>query len=101
MSNTEETVEITQCFKCQIVIEANGIVMNDILNHNCMVEETTSESIEFRHISDLYRVIKHPSSGVMEIEVKRKTFWGNWKWKRLYFGHATPIQRALDFFNKT
>ena len=59
-----------------------------------------------RHIIDDYRFTFHSQfdgeAGLLEIELREKnTFlWTSYKWKRIYFGHSTPIEEALKFFNE-
>ena len=56
------------------------------------------------HIIDDYRFTFHSmfegESGLLEIEVREKHFWKGWQWKRIYFGHDTPITEAVKFFNE-
>lgn len=55
------------------------------------------------HILEDYRFTFHSQfngeAGLLEIEVREKS-WFTWQWKRIYFGHSTPIEEALKFFNE-
>lgn len=63
-----------------------------------------AKQIEFEHF-DRYRVTNHLDAGLIEIEVrtcKSSFFTGkDWYWKRIYFGHPNPIQKALDFYEES
>lgn len=56
----------------------------------------------FTYLSDTFRVTKHFSPDLIEIEVwrERKPLFGKdtGDWVRTYFGHIEPIQTVLDFY---
>lgn len=64
----------------------------------------TKATTEFKDLRD-YRVSYHKGSELIEIE--EYTYWSTvfrgkkWYWKRIYFGHATTLQTALDLYNKS
>jgi len=58
------------------------------------------------NIMERYRFTFHPlfngESGLLKIEEfhYKKTFLGKMTyWKRIYFGHDTPIREAIQFFD--
>ena len=65
-----------------------------------------TKSIEFR-MDELYRVTYHHGSNILEIEVLKETKWyerlfkADYKWKRIYFGFSSPIQKAVKFFEES
>jgi hypothetical protein len=68
-----------------------------------MKTEITTQT--YRHIIDDYRFTFHPlfegKTGLLGIEIYRKIgLFNKWKWIRIYFGHSTPIEKAIEFYNK-
>lgn len=73
---------------------------NRIMNTKMDIKE---KKIEFKDF-DNYRVTHHLGSELIKIEVLRyKKSWFTKKhvWEKIYFGHASPIQFSLDFYNKS
>ena len=64
------------------------------------------QSIEFR-MGELYKVSYRHGSDLLEIEVLKETKWYeklfkvDYKWKRIYFGFSSPIQKAVKFFEES
>ena len=61
------------------------------------------KKIEFK-VFDNYRVTHHLGSDLIKIEVlrhKKSLFTEKHVWEKIYFGHASPIQFSLDFYNKS
>jgi hypothetical protein len=65
---------------------------------------TKKKTKEFKHFDD-YRVSHHIGSELIEIEVlrARKTWYGlkKWEWNRIYFGHSTPMEWAVNFYQES
>ena len=65
-----------------------------------------TKSIEFR-MGELYKVTYHHGANLLEIEVLKETKWyeklfkADYKWKRIYFGFSSPIQKAVKFFEES
>lgn len=71
-----------------------------------MKTETISKVCE--HINITYRFTFHPlfngESGLIEIEERflvRSWFKKKYFWKRIYFGHTTPIEESMKFYNES
>lgn len=65
---------------------------------------TDKISTTVTHIDTKYRFTFHPSfggtTGLIEIEIWENRRWSKGRWKRIYFGFITPIEGALQFFNR-
>lgn len=62
-----------------------------------------TRQVEFDHL-DRFRVTHHIGSGLIEIESReyRSSFFGGkWYWKRIYLGHASPIEKAMKFYSES
>ena len=59
---------------------------------------------EFKFLGEWYRFGKHHGSELIEIErMEKGSKWGfgaEHVWRRLYFGHAQPLETALAFFKE-
>ena len=58
-------------------------------------------------MGELYKVTYHHGAALLEIEVLKETKWyeklfkADYKWKRIYFGFSSPIQKAVKFFEES
>jgi hypothetical protein len=57
---------------------------------------------------DKYKVTVYHGSWVMEVQELVKIHWfkrifstQDYEWKRIYFGHVTPLEEFTKFFNDT
>lgn len=55
----------------------------------------------YHYLAADYRYTYHFGSAVMEIEVyEKRGIFSPARWRRIYFGHDTPLVRAIDFYKE-